>query len=51
MQAGSLCTGLITVATSCYDEVVNVVVEWLALLIRIREVPGSDLSPESGYPD
>jgi hypothetical protein len=28
----------------------DVVVEWLALL-RIREVPGSYLGPEAGYPD
>jgi hypothetical protein len=28
----------------------NVMVEWLALL-RIREVPGSNLSLETGYPD
>jgi hypothetical protein len=27
----------------------NVVVEWLTLLLRIREVPGSDLGP--GYSD
>jgi hypothetical protein len=27
----------------------NVMVEWLALLIR--EVPGSNLDPEAGYPD
>jgi hypothetical protein len=29
----------------------NVMVEWLALLLRIREVPGSNLGPETGYPD
>jgi hypothetical protein len=29
----------------------NVVVEWLALLLRIREVPGSYQNPETGYPD
>jgi hypothetical protein len=28
----------------------NVVVEWFTLL-RIREVPGSDLDPETDYPD
>jgi hypothetical protein len=27
------------------------VVEWLTLLLRIREVPGSNLDPETGYPD
>jgi hypothetical protein len=25
--------------------------EWLALLLRIWEVPGSNLGPETGYPD
>jgi hypothetical protein len=35
-----------------YDAVSpNVVVEWLAFLLRIREVPGSNLGPETGYPD
>jgi hypothetical protein len=29
----------------------NVVVEWLALLLRIREVPRSNLGPETGYPN
>jgi hypothetical protein len=27
----------------------NVVVEWLTLLLHIREVPGSYLYPEAGY--
>jgi hypothetical protein len=29
----------------------NVVVEWLAPLLRIQEVPGSNLCPETGCPD
>jgi hypothetical protein len=29
----------------------DVMVEWLALLLRIREVPGSNLGPETDYPD
>jgi hypothetical protein len=29
----------------------NVVVEWLTLLLRIREAPGSNLGPEIGYSD
>jgi hypothetical protein len=29
----------------------NVVVEWLAFLLRIREIPGSNLGPETGCPD
>jgi hypothetical protein len=28
----------------------NVVVEWLTLLLRIREVPGSNFGPLTGYP-
>jgi hypothetical protein len=32
-----------------YIDVPNIVVEWLTLL-RIREVPGSSLSPETDYP-
>jgi hypothetical protein len=28
----------------------NVVIEWLTLLLHIREVPGSNLSPETCYP-
>jgi hypothetical protein len=29
----------------------NVAVEWLKPLLHIREVPGSNLDPETGYPD
>jgi hypothetical protein len=29
----------------------NVVVEWLTLLLRIRKLSGSNLGPETGYPD
>jgi hypothetical protein len=29
----------------------NVVVKWLIFLHHIREVPGSNLGPETGYPD
>jgi hypothetical protein len=29
----------------------NVVVEWLTLLLRIREVQGSNLGPETVYPE
>jgi hypothetical protein len=29
----------------------NFVVEWVPLLLRIREVPSSNLGPENGYPD
>jgi hypothetical protein len=28
----------------------NVMVEWLILLLHIREVPGSTLGPETSYP-
>jgi hypothetical protein len=33
------------------DRVSNVVVEWLALLLRIQEVPGSNLGQETDYPE
>jgi hypothetical protein len=29
----------------------NVIVKWLTLLLRIQEVPGSNLSPDTGYHD
>jgi hypothetical protein len=29
----------------------NVRAEWLALLLCIWEIPGSNLGPETGYPD
>jgi hypothetical protein len=29
----------------------NVVVEWLTLLLRIREVPGSNICPKTDCPD
>jgi hypothetical protein len=29
----------------------NVMVEWLTFLLRIREVLGSNLGPETGYPE
>jgi hypothetical protein len=29
----------------------NIVTEWLTLLFRIREVPGSNIGPEAGYLD
>jgi hypothetical protein len=28
---------------------VNVVVEWLTLMLRTLDVPGSNLAPETGY--
>jgi hypothetical protein len=33
------------------DHLPNVVVEWLTLLLRIREVLCSDLGSETGHPD
>jgi hypothetical protein len=29
----------------------NVVVKWLTLMLRIREFPGSNLGPKTGYSD
>jgi hypothetical protein len=31
-------------------EISNVMFEWLALLLHIRKVPGSNLCSETGYP-
>jgi hypothetical protein len=31
--------------------ITKVLVEWLTLLLTIREVPGSILGRETGYPD
>jgi hypothetical protein len=30
---------------------VKVTIEWLAFLFRIRKVRGSNIGPETGYPD
>jgi hypothetical protein len=29
----------------------NVLIEWLAFLLRVRDTPGSNLGQETGYPD
>jgi hypothetical protein len=29
----------------------NILVKWLTLLLRIQEVPGSNLIPDTGQPD
>jgi hypothetical protein len=29
----------------------NVVIEWLTLLLRVQEVPGSNIGPETGCPE
>jgi hypothetical protein len=29
----------------------NVVADWLTILLSIREVPGTNLGPEIGYPE
>jgi hypothetical protein len=33
------------------EQVIRRAAEWLALLLRVREVPVSSLGPETGYPD
>jgi hypothetical protein len=34
-----------------YSVTPNAVVEWLIILLRIKGVPGSNLGPETGYPE
>jgi hypothetical protein len=37
---------------TCYlESALNIVVRWLTLLLHIRDVPGSNISPETGCPD
>jgi hypothetical protein len=38
-------------AYALYIYASNFMVEWSTLLLRIQEVPGSNLDPETGYPD
>jgi hypothetical protein len=44
-------TGGITLVLFVIVSLLYVVVEWLTLLLRIREDPGSNLSPDTGYTD
>jgi hypothetical protein len=54
-----MCKGLQTVHCSCTafvnihfrSTILNVVVERLMLLLHIQEIPGSNLGPETSYPD
>jgi hypothetical protein len=34
-----------------YKVIRNVVIEWVTTLLLIREVPGSNLGPATGFPD
>jgi hypothetical protein len=34
-----------------HKDLLNIVVEWLTLLLCIQEVLGSNLGPETSYPD
>jgi hypothetical protein len=44
--------GLVLLNQACtWDRKPNVTVEWWALLLRIREISGSNLGPETSYPD
>jgi hypothetical protein len=38
-------------STALHSRKLNVVVDWLTLLLRIREVPGPILCPKTVYPD
>jgi hypothetical protein len=37
--------------TARYDRIPNALVEWSTLLLRVREVPDSNLDAETDYPD
>jgi hypothetical protein len=47
----SLGSGLLYNLNGLPEGWLNVVVEWLTHLLRIREVPGSNLGTETGYPE
>jgi hypothetical protein len=56
-QTTDLNLKIITIRTDIYIKfpqfprlVPNVVAEWSTLLLRIREIPGSNLGPQTGYP-
>jgi hypothetical protein len=40
-----------TISVSCTGAEYRDRVEWLTIPLHIREDPGSNLSPETGYPD
>jgi hypothetical protein len=42
-------TGIYILGKTCINNEPNVVVEWLTLLLRIREAPGSNLGPVTSY--
>jgi hypothetical protein len=48
---GRLPPHLIFVTVVAWSLLQNVLVRWLTFLLRTREVPGSNLGPETGYPD
>jgi hypothetical protein len=43
--------GFQSCAENFHKDLLNIVVEWLTLLLCIQEVLGSNLGPETGYPD
>lgn len=49
-RVGSVCIGMWCICCQTPWSP-NVVAEWLALLLLIREVQGLDLCPETGFPD
>jgi hypothetical protein len=51
VHTASIIRVLITGALRISDMSPKVVIEWLKLLLHIQEVPGSNLGPETGYPE
>jgi hypothetical protein len=41
----------IDMSSSTTHVTLNIMVEWLSLFIHIRELVGSNLDPETGYPE
>jgi hypothetical protein len=50
MRSNNFVCGFHSRYNTCLTSI-NVAVRWLAVLLRIREVPGSNLVPETGCPD
>jgi hypothetical protein len=50
-QEGVCLMELVIQIDNIHFKLLNVMIEWLTLLLCIQEIPGSNLGLESGYPD